>query len=515
MPAPALIDWQGFEVRLEPDGSLALKTNGHTVLSGFTVQLPPPWEQVLVECEGDEIEQLWKLGSARALVRQVFDATWTIRVNLENTSQTAPIEVPGVRWQFDAAWPAAEWLAGNRAVIVVELKPPDLCQGSVGVTGPQLLALVQKRGEARLIGGERWLTPPRLRLGVRGEVTGRYLVSWHSEVVQERLELAGLMPVWWPTSTALQKGDELILDLPDAALTSESIETERFTGDHGLVLLGEPGEHLVAVHEASGTTDLELAWAEDTDVELGRRARLILDRVDPRQSTSVQAWLVDRAAARLVLGGREAEEFLDDFLDRAAGDCMAADPFAVGLLAHWASLRADQELTRAAVRLAGELAPQPGARLAWLGVLPLAVGLFNDPSVGGVPDGFPSGWPSLPPEPGVAPFVQAPDKRVDLALQRCERFLVEQLVHAARNGSTVTQSMPFEVERLAALLGPVLPKLACDPVTAAQLWQLLSMVPEGWRVGGWPRSLGQIRDEAQRRLIASSCPDLALAWLVW
>lgn len=482
MSASALITWDGLQAHLDGNGQLDLvvASGAAPLLSGLDVVFDEPWTRVAATVTGNEFEQHWALDSVVAVVRQRFDDTWSLNVEVRNQA-TQPVQVPGCRLVFSSAWPVHEWFAGAHCAWVVEV--PDSPAARVPA---QLLALVQIRGEARADDAGRWLCGPRLVLGPAGTVAASHQVSWRSRWCAEPDELVGVLPPWWPVNTALAAGDEVILDLPDAALSSSTVALDHVRGEDRVVLAAEPGVHLVAVHEGRGTTDLLLAWAEPTEVALARRAGELLETQDARRVGLQQAWLVDRALARQLIAQDDAHSFLMEFCDRC--EQQPASPQLAALLTHQASRTGDPGLTAAALTAAGALAPQVGAWSAWLS------GLTYAQTVG-----------ESAPRP---PTGRLPSDPVQRALAHVELELVEAQVTGADPSALV--------QRVARLLGPGLPGLVASERVSAQVWHLTGQLPQRWDLDRrWPVPLGARRDEVERMLIAAGCDDEALGWLVW
>ncbi len=497
MPAQALIHWDGLVASVAPHGGLDLVVadGGASLLHGLEVVFDEPWVRGPATVTADELEQRWGLGSVTAVVRQRFDANWTLRVDVRNHA-SAPVQVPGCRLLFHSSWPVHEWFAGARAALLFETPgepgTPDLTATgeSDSTTGQgvpaQQLALVQVRGEARLDAAGRWLCGPVLLLGPADSPAASHSASWRSRWCASPTDLAGTLPSWWPGSTALTAGDDVALNLPDAALSSSTVALDRVSAAGAVLMAAAPGVHLVAVHESRGTTDLELAWAVPTEVELARRASRILDSQDARRARWQQAWLVDRASARRLVSQDDATSYLLEFCDRHA--TLPPSPQLAALLIHQASRTGDRGQTAAALAAVDSLPLQVGVWTGWLAGLACAQA-----------SGFRAPGP---------PAGRLPSDPVQSALAQVELESVEAQVSGALPSALV--------HRVARLLGPSLPGLVASALVSAQVWHLTGLLPEQWELDqGWPVTLGARRDEVERQLVAATCDDETLGWLVW
>ncbi|GAA1392672.1 hypothetical protein GCM10009599_14270 [Luteococcus peritonei] len=478
-----MIAWQGLELQVTDDGALThvrLAGSETDAIARLVVRFAPGWRQVGCELLADEIEQRFSCEGATAVVRQVLDDTWTLRVQISN--QTAnQITVPACWLELDTAWPARTWLAGAEGSISIDMGDPD----------GRLLTFTQLRGRSRFSEDCIWLTDLPVRLAPKGSPGAVYQVGWRADWLRDERMQAAALPAWWPERTVLAADDVVELHLPDAAVEAAGIGI--LEDDEATVLTAQPGVHIAQVHAGRGTTDMELAWVPPEREVVARAGERLL-AADPRTLSAPQVFLLGRALAAEA-SGQEAAELLSQSVEELVARPGAAEPLAVAALADQVMRTAEPDMVDALAPLVRRLAPVPGATLAMLHAN-LALQLAGQPPA--VPERTPGDGVRQP-----VGLAQVAD-----AIRRTELL-------AMRPGG----ELPDEALRLAALLGAGLPGRTVDQVTRALVWAVTGALAENWCVPGgqdrWPVALGSARDLAKGRLLAEHCEDEALAWLQW
>lgn len=488
VPAPSLIGWEGLSVAVAADGTLeTVCLDGHTapLLDGVGVVLDG-WRQASTQVLADEVEQCHELLAdgevvARAVVRQVFDTTWSLRLQLTNLTAT-PRQVPPARLAMGSAWPTRRWLAGAEGTISLDAGRDD----------GALLTFTQVRGRSRLSDGILWLTDLPVTLGPAGTPQATYTVGWRADWLRDERMQAAALPGWWPERHVLAEGDIVELHLPDAAVEAAGIGI--LEHDETTVLTARPGHHLAQVHAGRGTTDVELFWASSlVDGHLVPAAERLLGR-DPRTLDGPEVFLLGRALAARPLGRAAADHLADAVaaLAARAGDG-PTHPLALAAVADELLRSGDATppggpdgLVATLEGTAAHLAWQPGSLVALLHAN-LASRLAGGPAALPLPNGgLPAG-------------------AVDRAMVEAELLLLDP-----------PAVMPTAAVRVAALLGTGLPGVILDDVPRARLWAVTGLFPEGWEPHQrWPVGLGTARDLARDELLARHATDEALAWLAW
>lgn len=479
-----MIRWQGLEMQVADDGSLQhirLEGHGQDAIGELAVRFAPGWRQTGTELLLDEVEQRFACDGAHAVVRQVLDDTWTLRVQVANDTG-AELSVPPAWLHLTPAWPARRWLAGAEGSISVDPLADD----------ERLLTFTQLRGRSRLSEDCAWLTDLPIRLAPKGQPGSAYQVSWRVDWLRDERIQAAALPTWWPERTVLASDDMVELHLPDAAIEAAGIGI--LEDEESTVLTAHPGVHLAQVHAGRGTTDVELAWVPVESEVLGRAAERLLSS-DPRTLGAAQVFLLGRALAGEA-SGAEAGLVLREAVEELAARPGAVLPLGLAAVADLALRTAEPDLLDALGSMVGRLAPVPGATLALLHAN-LALQLAGE-------------RPVVPPQVGLEPLPagRGPDAAVAEAIRRTELLVLRP-----------SEAMPEQTRRLAALLGAGLPGHTVDQRTRALVWAVTGALQEHWldeeTTQRWPVSLGLARDLARGRLLAERCDDEALAWLQW
>lgn len=484
MPAQALTRWQGLDVAVEADGSLhlALAGNGSLVLGDVAVALDGGWQRSRTEVLVDEVEQHWLLEhdgavQARAVVRHVFDDAWRLRVQLQNLTDVE-ITVPPCRLEMTAPWPVRRWLAGAEGQISIDAGRED----------GQLLTLTQLRGRSRLSDGHTWLTDLPVRLGPASTPSAGYQVGWRGDWLRDQRVQAAALPAWWPARTVLADAEESVrLDLPDAAIEAAGVSL--LEDEQGTHLVARAGIHLVQVHAGRGTTDVELAWADDLVADHLVPCVEALSGSDPRRLEPHQALLLTRAAQH----GLDVDS---DCLHQAV-ETLAVRPGPV----HPLALAAAADLAMTSPDVAEHL-PEMATRMPLQpGALTVALHAMTASRLAG-------GDATLPLPSGVPLPVAGLDETV-------ARAVVEAEVACLRAGGAAGPApMPRTVERVMALLGAGLPGQTVGPQARALLLAVAARLPEQWEAPRWPVTVPELRELARHRLLAERCDELSLAWLL-
>ncbi|MGO4956141.1 hypothetical protein ACTQ49_02520 [Luteococcus sp. Sow4_B9] len=482
MPAQALIHWGGLEIQLSPDGHVAdVSCQDRQVLGGLAVRLEDRWQLERTDFLLDEVEQHYRLETegalqARAIVRQVFDETWSLRLQVQNLTDVE-IAVPGAWLELDSVWPARTWLAGAEGQISIDAQRDDA----------QLLTFTQLRGRSRFSEGRRWLTDRPIRLTASGTPRAGYQVSWRADWLRDERVQAAALPRWWPERTVmLDLQDEVRLELPDAAVEAAGIHV--LQDDETTWLTAQEGVHLAQVHAGRGTTDVELAWAGDLVTDHVRPAVEALSRRDPRKLGAAEVFLLGRAA-RLGQGAAVEPDHQIQAVESLVARPGALPPLALAaaadLLMHGGPVGLVDELPE----LAERVPLQPGAVTCLLHAT-LASRLVGGAEQLPMPSGTVQSTPA-----GAA--------------------VAEAIVRMELQALRPADVMPPQVRRVLSLLGPGLPGRTVDPLTRAIIWASSSSLPEQWEVPQWPVPLARVREDARGRLLAEHCDVEALAWLLW
>ncbi|MEL4468799.1 MULTISPECIES: hypothetical protein [unclassified Luteococcus] len=483
MPAPTLIRWGGLEITVAADGSLpTVSLDGRPVVRGLAVRFNPPWVHQRTELLLDEIEQHFILESdgalqARAVVRQVFDDTWSLRIQLVNLTDVE-LSVPPARLEFTPAWPARRWLAGAEGQISLDVAHPE----------GKLLTFTQLRGRSRLSEDQCWLTDLPVRLGPAGTPHAGYQVSWRADWLPDERTQAATLPSWWPERTVLlDPQEEVTLSLPDAAIEAAGIQV--LQDEAVTYLTAHEGVHLAQVHAGRGTTDVELAWADDLVwCHLVPAAQGLAHR-DPRALAAHEVFLLGRAQALGHLGEAPGT-LVTEAVEELAAHPGPVDPLGLAAVADEVMAHGAPELVEALPELAARVPLQPGALTCILHAT-LASRLAG-------------GEPKLPLPAGQVPGRAEAERAVNEAIIRTELLALRPV-----------DEIPAQTRRLAALLGAGLPGNSVGQLTRALIWAATGNLPEHWEVERWPVPLARVREDARARLLAERCGDEVLAWLLW
>lgn len=482
MPAPTLISWEGLTIEVAPDGVLttvALAGQAEPLLTDVAVVLGDGWTTTATEILLDEIEQRFEFATdgtvlARAVVRQVFDAAWSLRLQITNLNDEQLV-VPAARLAMESVWPTRRWLAGAEGSISVD----------AGRADGALLTFTQLRGRSRLSGGMLWLTDLPITLGAAGTTAGTYQVGWRADWLRDERMQAAALPGWWPERHVLADGDIVELTLPDAAVEAAGIGI--LEHEETSVLTARPGHHIAQVHAGRGTTDVELFWASSlVDGYLVPAAQALLGR-DVRELEPHEVFLLGRAQAARGLGDEAAAHVTDAVAVIAAkAGARPTTPLGLAAVADEVIRTGAPDLVEALPALAAHLPWQPGA--------------FTSLLHANLASRLAGGVPTLP-----LPTGERPTEAVASAIIGAELLVLDP-----------PAAMPASAVRVAALLGAGMPGVIVDEVTRAQVWAVTGLFPEGWEPGQrWPVTLGMARDLARDELLARTCGDEALAWLAW
>lgn len=484
MPTPPLIDWEGLRISLDATGVIVQvvdEESGRLLLRDLAVDFPAPWQRGEVEVLAGELEQRWTHPSgATATTRIVFEEAFTLRVTVLNRTPEA-VEVPAPRLRFGADWPLRRLLAGDEASLGVD---PGRAQ--------QLL-FTQLRGQAGHRDGEILLTPDPLLLPAgTGETPGQFTVSWRAAWLEDHRRIAQVLPAWWPT-TCLRQGDELVLPMPDAAVTSgdglELVQLEDATS----VSSPKPGRYSVQVHDRLGTTDLEVFWGDDLALVLPLEADRLLERSDPRTCAPWEAWTMARA---LDVAGSPAQDYLATAAEVSLARLGASHPLEVMAASAFISRENAGSLWPQLVGMLERMPPGVGSLMA------LVHARLAGMQVGRSPRGL--GVPGL----GAAGVVAGP-----------ELSAVERALCAVEGELALPPEEPSEAcWRVAGLLGAGLPGDTVGVVRLAQTLMVTSLFPEHWDLlERWPVPLSVVRQQAEHRVLACIEEEggrEALGWLL-
>ncbi|MGA4669551.1 hypothetical protein ACPCG0_07100 [Propionibacteriaceae bacterium Y1923] len=482
MPTPPLIHWQGLEFEVTDSGDLGQVTEqdgGQVLLRALRVELPMPWALGEVTLLSTEVEQQWTHPDGpTAVVRQVWEEAWTLRVTLLNKGD-AQVSVPAPRLRFSATWPTRRWLGGGEATIAVD---PGRAQ--------QLL-LTQLRGQAQQVDGQLLLTPDPLVLAAHTEDhgPGQFQVSWRGAWLDDHTQVARVLPFWWPERVALAEGEEVVLSLPDAATTA-SREIRTSLEDEDTWIGAPPGRHQVHVHNRLGTTTIDLWWGRNLDSAKHREASRILDVTDPRTCEPWEAWIVTCAAD--TLGPEEVGDYLVTAVEESCARSGPVHPLEVMTVSSW-------------------LADNPGADDIWVGLEDLVTRM---PTVPGSQLALVHTRLLAMQLGRTSPTLRARRSPVAEQLSR-----VEQAMCRVEAGLLNPADEPDEdAWRVAGLLGAGLPGETVSLVRLAQVHTLTSLYPEHWDLTArWPVPLAVARQAARQKVVASiDLPDgcEAFGWVL-
>lgn len=482
MPTPPLIRWQELEFQVTEAGDLAQVSDlacGQVLLRGLRIDLPAPWTAAGVVLLSNEIEQNFTHPSgATAVVRQVWEEAWTLRITLLNTS-SEQAQVPAPRLRFAASWPTRRWLAGGEASI------------SIDPGRAEQLLLTQLRGQARSGDGELLLAPDPLVLAAQTENAGpgQFQVSWRGAWLVNHAQIARVLPFWWPERVALAEGEEVVLSLPDAATTATDGVTIALE-DEDTWLSGTPGRHTVHVHNRLGTTDLHLWWGRNLEAAQHREATRLLDVTDARTCEPWEAWIITRAAH--LVGSYEAEEYLFTAVEERCARSGPVHPLDVMTVSSWLAEHPDEDdVWDGLTDLVTRMPTVPGSQLALVHVRLLAMQLGR-----------------------TSPGLRAQRSPVSEDLSR-----VEQAICRVEASLLNPPDAPDEESwRVAGLLGAGLPGETVGLVRLAQVHTVTALYPEHWDfTARWPVPLATAREAARQKIVASvDLPDgcEALGWVL-
>lgn len=476
----AMIEWQDLQIEVDDHGDIAVvrrisdeRAQAQTVCGRVAVDFDEPWQRDRAEVLADEIEQVWSHpAGVHAVVRQTFDHSWSIRVQLRavTDAQVSPpvlsVATPWPSWRTSLG--AAAWLA---------LDVP-------ATQRPRILGLVQTRGAS----GDSWRQAGVDVIGMAENplslsADGVRQLSWQGTWVDGLGALTDRLPPWWPTSVTPVAGEDVELVLPDAGLTAPGVSV---AGDEaGLSLTAPVGRHQLSVHEGAGDWRLELTWTPSMQHVLADRARTLVD-TDPRLASPEAAFVLASAHQAGVIGD-EADEWVDEVADRVMG-MATPGPIAIELLARcWRQEPTPSELDDV-IDAAARMLDQPGAQLALISVALLARSA------------------SKPVDARLNRQVESDDASVTSV----EDFLQQVESAALRPGSMDVHELRH---RGLSLLGWQLPGrgLSSDELARAiRLLGLLAVGPDSVSV-----ELAASLDLRRRQLLADSPSDEVLAWLAW
>ncbi len=276
----------------EPEGSASNPGQGPLIADQLRVWLPGPWQPGQITVLHDELSMTWlhPLG-AHAVLRQVWDLTWSIRVSLVNPT-AEPLLLPGPRLELAGPWPLTSWAAGSRAVAWLPIPG-----------GEQVFALRLIRGAA--VAEQAALASPELELAAAGGPRASQTWAWVAEVT-DRAALTAELPNWWPTRVAGDEGEEWQLRLPDGAVAGNQVENT----EDGFLVRPPAGVTRYTVDEAGEQVLLDLWVAPSLD----QRVSELLS------SHPVRPGVIDPALTVLALAGRGLgldPELWEDHLEAA------------------------------------------------------------------------------------------------------------------------------------------------------------------------------------------------------
>ncbi|MGA4508424.1 hypothetical protein ACQB6R_09975 [Propionibacteriaceae bacterium G1746] len=486
MPAPQVISWQNLEVATGPRGDIESVTDqvsGEVLLAHLRIEMAEPWQPGDADVLAAEVELSWAHPSgATAVLRHVFDETWTIRLTLVNRTD-AEARVPAPRLRFQAPWPTRRWIAGGEASIGID---PGRAEQ---------LVLTQLQGQAHVVDGQVVLTPDPLVLPAQSATggPGQFQVSWRGAWLADHVHAARVLPAWWPDRVGLAEGQEVVLSLPDAALTTSAGVTLT-QQDEDTWIAGPPGKRLVQVHNRLGTTDMVLWWGEGIERAQQRESARIVEVTDPRTCEPWEAWIVTRSAA--LLGSAEVDDYLRTAVEERCARSGPVHPLDVMAVCAWlADKPGEADVWDELDDLVARMPTQPGSQLALVHARLLAMQHRRAST---------SLRSRRAPARGLS--------RVEDAMCQVEAGLL----HPADE--------PDELAwRVAGLLGAGLPGETVGLVRLAQVYTLTALYPEHWDfTRRWPTSLAEAREVVQHKLVASalaaagSQPDAceAFGWLL-
>lgn len=482
MPTPPLIRWQELDFQVTEAGDLGHVVDvasGQVLLRELRIDLPAPWVAGPVTLLSNEIEQNWTHASGvSAVVRQVWEEAWTLRVTLLNPSADQA-SVPAPRLRFSATWPTRRWLAGGEASI------------SIDPGRAEQLLLTQLRGQARTSDGQLLLSPDPLVLPAQTEDAGpgQFQISWRGAWLATHTHIARVLPFWWPERVALAEGEEVVLSLPDAATTaSDRVATT--LEDEDTWISASPGRHTVHVHNRLGTTDLHLWWGRNLDAAQHREASHILDVTDARTCEPWEAWIVTRAAS--LLDADEVDDYLLTAVEERCARSGPVHPLDVMTVSAWLAEHPDQDDVWDGLEdLVTRMPTVPGSQLALVGTRLLAMQLGR-----------------------TSPTLRARRSPVAEGLSRVEQAMCR-VEASLLNPSEVPDE---EAWRVAGLLGAGLPGETVGLVRLAQVHTITALYPEHWDLTArWPVPLALAREAVRQKIIASTdLPDghEAFGWVL-
>lgn len=429
-------EWEGLLVTWLPSGGLSLTdlSVSEQPFASIAVTFDDPWTRGTRCADDEECDEQWATSGVVATVNWRVYSAFRFTVDLPESPAAGPV------LEVESTSPCQSWLAGSHGFVLLDPGRPD----------GRLLALVQERGDGQFSSGRRFL--------FRQAATRPTRLSWACEWIEHPRQLTDRIPPWWPRRTTFESGDELVLELPDAAIEAAGVQvTDR--GDDARAIAGRDGPHIASVHEGSGTTLVHLWWAPPLASELARRAQTAMS-FDPRLAPAHAAWIVSRAS----------KQGTETWLDAACDELVGGEPsaFAAAVLADHAMRRGDDDLLQAAI---DRLPTDDGRELAWIHVALACQIMGRD---------VPSAQVTLP---------------------------------VAAHNHTVP---PEEFWRRLTVLGRGLPGEVGTHLEIARAVALASLAPEQWDFSGWWMTpLSILVEDATRRLLAERCSDDVFAWLLW
>jgi hypothetical protein len=479
---PGEIEWQGLRVNAHPSGLLGVcsAATGRPLIRYLGLRLtdntvadqsdgphradPAVWQVSDVQWEEDGVTQVWSCphNGDRVVVQHLFGESWTVRV----VPHVGPGRAPLARWTFDTPWPVLGWAGGNLACAVFQWAPQP--------------AAVEPTGEAVLMS----------RL-VRGWYDGSGfpmvgVQAWQLDWVPDLHQVAHRMPHWLPPRLDLDSGEELVLQLPDAAVMGVDVAVGTQTGQ--TTLSAASGVHRVEIRSAGGTVVLQPSWSIGAEHWLAVRA-VELSGADPLQLTTTQGFLLELALTSGVLPATQDNlGILEDVAESV--DDKSADVFDVPfLILHGLRTGDSRWLLQAANRLAG--VNGVGAFHAWEQLM-LSARYFGSDLLHGIRP--PEIWRHVSQD-------ETDEHNLEAAIADLERRL--------------RPSEAGFIRFMSRLLGGGMPLDGLPDLRVAQLCELLERVVEWPELAVQHAQLGQWIADRRRRLLASQPADDVLAWLLW
>ncbi len=363
----ATIAWGEIAVDVRADATLDLRHQGAWIAS-LGIRWREPWRAESPRVDLDEVIQEVRAPGGRAVVRHVFGGVWHLTIECW-IERDAELPAPALVAREGPASRGLPWMLG--AGILGRL--------IIWCADDQALALTQTDGQARPDNGA---DGPVLRCWREKVIHGpaHLLSRWRCEPPDSVAAVRAHLPAWLPETTSAQAGEEIVVELPDAAVVQDGTVFAMSAGDHAShVVIGE-GSGFIEVETARGPVVLDTWGSRGISAEVTRRAGRAL-RADPRRCSGEQLWLAvhDPAAAAGDAVHAAAEEVL-------AREARSRRPDPWGVAAAALLLAGDLDTTDI-LEIAGRwhAVAMPGAWLAagWLRQI-LGIGVA-DPATGNHP----------------------------------------------------------------------------------------------------------------------------------